>query len=77
MYLQVRSRLKALKAQSEVTLEPNENYPDASERPATVKIKAFKDINSLKLAYESGEVDLAFGLTGENRKGAKRTKRRM
>ena len=70
-------KIKALKAQSEVTLEPNENYPDASERPATVKIKAFKDINSLKLAYESGEVDLAFGLTGEIAKELKDKKKNV
>ncbi len=70
-------KIKELKAQSEVTLEPNENYPDASERPATVKIKAFKDINALKLAYESGEVDLAFGLTGDIAKELKDKKKNV
>lgn len=57
-------KVKELKAKSEVVLEANENYPEAKERPATVKIKAFKDINALKTAFEAGEVDLAFGLTG-------------
>lgn len=70
-------KIKELKAQSELTLEPNENYPDAKDRPETVKIKAFKDINALKLAFESNEIDLAFGLTGEVAKELKDKKKNV
>lgn len=58
-------KIKDLKPGAEVVLERNENYEGFEKRPETVIIKAFKDGNALKLAYESGEVDLAFGLTND------------
>lgn len=70
-------KIKELKAKTEVTLEPNTNYPDAKDRPATVKIKAFSDINALKLAFESNEVDLAFGITGDIAKELKDKKKNV
>ena len=58
-------KLKEIKAKDQVVLEPNKYYPNADQRPQSVTIKAFKDINSLKMAFESGEVDLAYGITGD------------
>ncbi|NEW62406.1 ABC transporter substrate-binding protein [Granulicatella sp. zg-ZJ] len=57
--------IKTLQPKNELTLQPNKYYPESDKRPDTVIVKAFKDINTLKLAFESGEVDLAFGITGE------------
>lgn len=57
--------IKDLKPGAELVLEPNKNYPDSDKRPKEVVIKAFKDVNALKLAMQSDELDLAFGLTGE------------
>lgn len=57
--------IKNLKPGAELVLEPNKNYPDSEKRPKEVVIKAFKDVNALKLAMQSDELDLAFGLTGE------------
>jgi len=58
-------KIKDLKPGAEVLLERNENYPDFEKRPETIRIKAFQDANALRLAYEAGEVDLAFGLSNE------------
>lgn len=64
-------KIKELKPGAEVVLERNEYYDGFENRPQTVIIKAFKDGNALKLAYESGEVDLAFGLTNDVAVGLK------
>lgn len=58
-------KIKDLKPGAEVVLERNEYYDGYENRPETIVIKAFQDVNALKLAYESGEVDLAFGLSNE------------
>ena len=45
---------------------PNEYYDDqASQRPETVEIKCFKDMSAMQLAFESGEIDMAFQITGD------------
>lgn len=56
--------VKELEAGSSLTLVPNEYYENHEKR-GTVIIKAFQDVASLKLAYESGELDMAFGITPE------------
>lgn len=47
---------------TELLLIPNPHYPDADKRGEIV-IKAFKDIGAMKLAVESGEIDMAFTVT--------------
>lgn len=47
-----------------LTLKPNPEYPQADTRKE-VKVMAFKDASALKLAFESGEIDLAFTVTPE------------
>lgn len=54
--------LDKLEPGSSLTLLPNPYYENAEKR-GQVMIKAFSDISSMKLAYESGELDMAFGLT--------------
>ena len=58
-------KIKDLKPGAEVVLERNEFYDGFEDRPETVLIKAFQDANALRLAYEGGEVDVAFGLTND------------
>lgn len=48
----------------ELKLVPNPQYPDADKR-TDVKVMAFKDTSALKLAFEAGEVDMAFTVTPE------------
>lgn len=57
-------KIENLEADKEVVLSPNEFYPDADKRKNVIA-KAFKDESSLKLAYESKELDMAFVLTPE------------
>ncbi len=45
-------------------LVPNKYYEDNEKREKVI-IKAFKDLSSLKLAFESGELDMVFGITPE------------
>lgn len=47
-----------------VSLEliPNPNYENANKRQK-VLVKAFNDISTMKLAFESDELDMAFGIT--------------
>lgn len=47
-----------------VKLKPNPNYPDSAKRKNVI-IKAFKDVTSMKLAVESGEIDMAFTVSPE------------
>lgn len=58
-------KIKDLKPGAEVVLERNEFYDGFEDRPETILIKAFQDANALRLAYEGGEVDVAFGLTND------------
>lgn len=48
----------------QMTITPNPYYENADKRGEVI-IKAFKDVASLKLAFESGELDMAFGITPE------------
>lgn len=48
----------------ELVLAPNPYYEN-SEKRGEVVIKAMKDITSMKLAFESGELDMAFGINPE------------
>lgn len=56
--------IKDLQAGSTLTLVPNENYENADKRGEVV-VKAFQDLATMKLAFESGELDMAFGITPE------------
>lgn len=47
-----------------IDMLPNKYYPNTEKRGEVI-IKSFKDISALKLAFESGDLDLAFGLTPE------------
>ncbi|MDO4720307.1 MAG: ABC transporter substrate-binding protein [Peptostreptococcaceae bacterium] len=47
-----------------LSLRPNPEYPEAETRK-DVKVMAFKDASALKLAFEAGEIDLAFTVTPE------------
>lgn len=47
-----------------IVLTPNPHYPDAQKRQDVV-IQAIKDKATLKLAFESGEIDFAFPLPSE------------
>lgn len=56
--------VKNLEPEVSLTLEPNQYYENADKRGEVV-IKAMKDMASMKLAFESGELDMAFGITPE------------
>lgn len=56
--------IKNLEPGIQLTLVPNEQYPDADKRP-DIKVMVFKDTSALKLAFESGEIDMAFTVTPE------------
>lgn len=56
--------IKELKENIETSLTPNPEYPDADKRP-NIKIMKFNDASALKLAFESGEIDMAFTITPE------------
>lgn len=45
----------------QIELQPNENYPEADKRSEVI-VKAFEDTSAMKLAFESGEIDMAFNL---------------
>ncbi len=52
------------KADSALQLKPNAHFDGASER-ASVTLKRFGDAQAMALAFQSGELDLAFGLPSE------------
>ncbi|EYD69966.1 oligopeptide-binding protein oppA [Fusobacterium necrophorum subsp. funduliforme B35] len=56
--------IEEMEAGSSLTLIPNEYYENHEKRGKVI-IKAFQDISSMKLAYEAGELDMAFGITPE------------
>jgi len=56
--------ITALQSGAELRLVPNPHYPSAAARP-TVVVKRFSDAQSLALAFEAGELDLAFNLPME------------
>ncbi len=47
-----------------LSLEPNKYYPNADKR-GEVTLKAFKDVSAMKMAIESGKIDMAFTITPE------------
>ncbi len=49
-------------AGTELKVKPNPYYPNAENRSDLI-IKAFKDVSAMKLAIESGEIDMAFTVT--------------
>ncbi len=49
-------------AGTELKVKPNPHYPNAEKRSDLI-IKAFKDVSAMKLAIESGEIDMAFTVT--------------
>ncbi len=53
--------VKNLDAGIQLDLQPNEYYPNAEKR-SDVIVKAFEDTSAMKLAFESGEIDMAFNL---------------
>lgn len=54
--------VKDLQAGSSLDLIPNENYENSDKRGEVI-VKAFQDLATMKLAFESGELDMAFGIT--------------
>ncbi len=57
-------KVKNLDSGIALSLEPNTYYPDAEKRSEVV-IKALKDVSAMKMAMESGEIDMAFTITPE------------
>lgn len=55
-------KIDRLESGNILKLSPNPYYPDASVR-SPVTVRKFQDENAMKLAFESGELDLAFTLT--------------
>ena len=56
--------IDSYKPEIEFNLKPNPNYEGADKR-ADVKILAFKDASAMKLAFDAGEIDMAFTVTPE------------
>lgn len=56
--------IKKLDPKVSLELTPNKHYENADKRGEVI-VKAFKDATVLKMAFQSGEVDVAFGLTPE------------
>lgn len=57
-------KVAGMRSGSEFSLAPNPHYPDAARRPP-VHIKLFAEPQSMALALQSGELDLAFGIPAE------------
>ncbi|MDO4323888.1 MAG: ABC transporter substrate-binding protein [Lachnospiraceae bacterium] len=47
----------------EISMTPNPYYDDQAENRPNVVIKAFKDTSAMQLAFEGGEIDMAFTVT--------------
>ncbi len=58
-------KVAATKSGSEFTLAPNRHYPGAGKRP-DVRIRLFAETQSMALALQAGELDLAFGIPAES-----------
>lgn len=56
--------IDALKPDESLALSPNPNYPGAADRSPVV-IRRFGDAQTMALALQAGELDLAFGLPTE------------
>nr|WP_250812147.1 ABC transporter substrate-binding protein [Neorhizobium tomejilense] len=57
-------RISAFKTDASITLEPNVHFAGADER-SPVNFRKFGDAQTLTLALEAGELDMAFGLPSE------------
>ena len=57
-------KIAGFKTDASITLEPNAGFPGADKR-SPVNFRKFGDAQSMTLALESGELDLAFGLPSE------------
>ncbi|WP_117190236.1 ABC transporter substrate-binding protein [Rhizobium terrae] len=57
-------RIEAFKTDASITLEPNARFPGVDKR-SPVNFHKFGDAQTMTLALESGELDLAFGLPSE------------
>ncbi|MDO4785003.1 MAG: ABC transporter substrate-binding protein [Propionibacteriaceae bacterium] len=55
-------QVKAFTAKTSLELTPNTHYPDAERRPE-VTLKAFPDVEAMKLALQSSSIDMAFTIT--------------
>lgn len=55
-------RVQRLDSGTSVELVPNPSYPDAARR-GDVTVKAFPDADAMKLAIQSGSLDMAFTVT--------------
>lgn len=58
-------KVKSLDPGVKMELEPNEYYDEHAKERKNITIKAFKDENAMKQAFESGEIDMAFTVTPE------------
>lgn len=56
---------------SELELSPNKYYDKKADKRPELTLKAFKDGNTMKQAFESGEIDMAFTVTPEAAKELK------
>lgn len=56
--------VKSFNAGFELHLTPNPYYPNADKR-SDVVLRVFKDTSTMKLAYEAGDIDMAFTVTPE------------
>jgi peptide/nickel transport system substrate-binding protein len=54
-------RVAAMKPGAELSLVPNPHYPGAGKRPP-IRIRFFAETQSMALALQSGELDMAFGI---------------
>jgi len=57
-------KIAAFKSDASITLEPNTYFPGSDKR-SQVEFRKFGDAQSMTLALEAGELDLAFGLPSE------------
>ncbi|CDZ32461.1 Peptide/opine/nickel uptake ABC transporter, PepT family, substrate-binding protein [Neorhizobium galegae bv. officinalis] len=57
-------RISAFKTDASITLEPNVHFAGADQR-SPVNFRKFGDAQTLTLALEAGELDMAFGLPSE------------
>ncbi len=56
--------VKSFEQGTELALTPNTYYPNAENR-SDILLKNFEDVSAMKLAMESGEIDMAFTVTPE------------
>lgn len=59
--------IESLTPKTELKLVPNPNYDENAANRSPVTIKAFADSNALKLAFEAGEVDIAFPIATDSK----------